>query len=233
MTLAISLLHEDRIELLSDGAIYEPDGTITEIREKVKVSNRIPMAIQAVGHAPAGDILGTFFIGLTDHYSFDETINLIATMLEKQKGREIPEGKNFGFFISGISESLGPCHYFTWSLPVESYEQFDLIRWSGRELGNSSGITEEEIAAIGITEEVYESGAFDFRTYGLPIAEAMRRTKATNFMEPDKPARYIVGGFLQLTTITASGTFTELLQIWPDDEVGKPIDPFATERLAA
>lgn len=229
----MSLVHHDRVEVLSDAATYEKDGTIIELGQKVKVSPTVPMAVMPIGNSLAGTLLRDFIIMVTATQGFDGTIDFIATMFGKQKGREVPDGKHFGFIISGISETLGPCHYFIFSAPVQEFEQFDMVRWHGREFTNGAVITDSDIEALGITPDMVDGTAFTLRDYGVNIAELMRRKKLQNDLDPGAPEVYGIGGFLQLTTITADGATTETIHEWPEDEIGRPVDPFATERLAA
>ena len=49
MSAFYSLCYPDRVELLTDGAIYLEDGTLTDIREKVFRSETVPMAITGRG----------------------------------------------------------------------------------------------------------------------------------------------------------------------------------------
>lgn len=78
---------------------------------------------------------------------------------------------------------------------------------------------ETQAATFGRTPNYADPASFDARRDGLALLEAERRL-------PYPGGHYAVGGYAQLTSVTASGVSVEVLRHWPD-KIGCPIDPFA------
>lgn len=69
-----------------------------------------------------------------------------------------------------------------------------------------------------------------FPRYGAQIAEYWRRQIVT--IPGDSRPRFLIGGHVDLTTITAAGCKIVTLQTWPD-KIGEPINPYATDKVTA
>jgi len=226
MTLAYSVVHQDCVQILSDAAIYLPDGTLVDFKQKVFTSPSVPLAVISIGSSEMGDIISEAIIEVSAIGSFDVAILIIEEIIHRLEGH-VPDGHDFSLILSGISESRGPCHFFATTKVNDKTPAYSLFQLSTPEFGNMVGTSAEELAAIGFTPAVAQALGPDFlRQYGVALAEVMRRKKTTNWMAPDRPALHIIGGFLQLTTITAEGCATETLTTWPEDQIGQKINPF-------
>ncbi|MEQ8450434.1 MAG: hypothetical protein RIB97_12190 [Nitratireductor sp.] len=113
----------DRIEILTDGAVYMEDGTLIGTREKVVRLASIPAAITARGALEPMDAVGLYLemVGtITD--SFDMTMVQLGSLIEKMKAQGAPP---FEMVICGISEESGPVIAYFCSVQV--YPQFELL----------------------------------------------------------------------------------------------------------
>lgn len=217
MSAFYSLCYPDRVELLTDGAIYVEDGTLVDIREKVHRSPYLPMAITGRGSA-AMDAFAKAIIVLSSVGSFDQTMERTVAMLERRKPLGVPD--HCEVLIAGMSETAGPrMLYFStvdaYGLP--EFEPWTLYDVTG-EWGGGPQLTADEIAGLDATNGL--------ASCGVAIFEAMRRQRGPNPIRPELPEIYGIGGHVDHTVIDACGARTTRLHTWPD-RVGEKIEPFA------
>ncbi len=82
MTAYILKPYSDRVEILSDGANYLPDGTVTGFREKVMTSPIVPLAVVGSGSVPVIDVLtDVIFVAAKAIKSVDDTLAILASSL--------------------------------------------------------------------------------------------------------------------------------------------------------
>lgn len=235
MTLALSSLGSATVTILSDAAIYDADGVVTALRSKIHCSPSIPLVVAPIGFAEGGDQVANAIIGLSGCGSFDTTILLAARVIASLAMLEIPEQGHFAIMIAGISESRGPCHFvaFTRSPEPDVFPSFELCDPGTTEAGNGVQLDASDLEAVGMTEAAMRSASGSLiRTFALPLAEAMRAKKSTNFMAPSEAVKHIVGGWLELTTITNAGVKIDRITTWPD-VIGQKIVPSAAVARAA
>jgi hypothetical protein len=221
-----ALAHDDRIEMLTDGAVYEDDGTLTAIRRKVWYSETIPMAITGRGNAKAVELLAMACL-LTDVYgSVDGVIENVQTLLDKMADKAAAtesEPAMIEMLVAAISETRGPMLLYASNANaygldwLEPFKLYDV----GREWGGGAPI---DPAGLDLSAGL--------RSCGVELFERMRRVSDINPARPDLPAIHGIGGHVDLTTITASGVFVERLRTW-SDVVGEKIDPFRGELAEA
>lgn len=226
MTLAYSVLHADCVQILSDAAHYLPDGTVVDIRSKVRTSRFVPLAVTSVGSSNLGDAVCGSIIELSEVGNFDLTI-LMAEELVSRLAGNTPPGHDLMVIISGISENRGPCHFIASTIsPNADIPAFALVHPGTRDWGNGVSDIDVELAAVGATPAVAQALGPDFlRQYGATLAGMMRRKKMTNWMVPGNVPLHGIGGFLELTTISASGCTVETIHAWPEDRIGQKIRP--------
>lgn len=100
------------------------------------------------------------------------------------------------------------------------------------EAAKSAGgiVTDEALKLAGITpQRMAKEG---FAPLCAELFELCRREKGINPMKPENPPLYGIGGFIEHTVVSAAGVTTTKIKEWPD-EIGKPIDPFASIKLDA
>jgi hypothetical protein len=227
MTAFILAPYADRVEILSDGAEYTPDGVLLGVADKVITSDVIPLAM--VGSGAVADIRAIADVILraaATTGSVDSTLEILAGAVA-----EIGQSPNFDtglrMAIGAISETRGPvCLVFsTFEDQAGGARPFELQEM-GRCFAQGAAPSGEDLAAYGPLD-VFCGLAKD----GVFLMEAMRKQKMVNPAKPDREPVYSVGGHVDLTIIRTEGYQRRRLITWPD-VVGEKIDPL-TGQLAA
>lgn len=213
----------DRVEIASDGASYEPDGTLVDICSKVRLSDDVPLAIVGSGPVPYIDIMAdTILEAARVTGSVDDTIKLLAEALRKT-GTVQRFDSPVRIAIATISETRGPTSYvFSTFEETGGPAPFQLCeRKTG--FGQGSLPKEDEILALNLDGHSLEKDAPKLFDY-------MRRQKMINPVKPEQEPFYSIGGLLDLTVVRRDGYEQRLLKTWPD-KIGEKIDPFKGEAL--
>lgn len=222
MTAFIIGPYADRVEILSDGANYTPDGVVLGTCYKVYSSDILPLAV--VGSGAVSEIAlmaGMILMAADATGSVDGALALLAGALS-----EIGESPNLDtglrIAIGAISESNGPvCYVFsTFNEPGSAVGAFNLRRMS-RVFAQGCPPTGEDLVSYGrmsIEHGLERDAVF--------MLDAMRRQKMVNPAAPHREPIHSVGGHVDLTVVRADGITSKRLHEWPD-VIGQPIDPFA------
>lgn len=229
MSAYLSVCYEDRIELLTDGAVYSPDGTLTDIRTKVFPFMRKPMAITGRGPVGLCHALAASIMVMTDHARFtvDQAIDTIVAFLEKRKHGEFPEPVEI--LIAAISETRGPMNLlFTTAEVYPEIEPWSLYDVS-KEFGGGPGIGPADLAAAGID---LKHGADGLLPIGVGLFEIMRGKLGAHPCRPDLPMIHGIGGHIDLTVLRPGGVTVDRIHTW-DDQIGRKIEPARIEAVAA
>lgn len=216
MSAFYALCHDDHVELLTDGAQYREDGTLTNILRKVWTSPRLPLAVTGRGGG-AVVAYAKAIVALSALGTFDDVIESTQRLVTRSFRFDIADPAEV--VIAGISETRGPCIlYFatTNAHGLEGFEPF-VIHDAGKEFGGGTTLEPAEAEAI-------RGSGGTLREIGVPLFEAMRRKKGPNPTRPDLPEIYGIGGHVDLTVVAPSGCTVDRLHTW-NDEVGNPIDP--------
>lgn len=214
MSAFFAMAYPDRIELLTDGAVYEDDGTLVDIRRKVQVSDRLPVAV--TGRGPMGIVRG---VGLAMMLianaadSVDEAIQRIDELMQRRAEKGTPA--DFEMAVVGISEANGPVILYVSSIDVygQGIQPWKL-HMAGVELGGGPRV---DVSDLDPSESL--------RVCGAELFERMRRVAGPNPVKPDLAHIFGIGGHIDLTTVRADGCTVERLHTWPVDVVGQKIRP--------
>lgn len=221
MSAFYAVAYHGRVELLTDGAVYAEDGTLTDIKRKVWTSDHVPLAVTGRGATGVVEGFAAAIVCLAACGSFDVTMRSLQELLDGRREKGAPE--DVEMLICGISETGGPrILYFATCDAYGSIEPWRLVD-VGRGLGGGNPLTEDERAGLDASEGLLG--------VAVPLFEAMRRKKGSNPASPDLPPLYGIGGHVDLTVVTAGGCTVERIHEWPD-VVGKPIDPNAVRKAA-
>ncbi|MGO7898923.1 hypothetical protein ACC719_15790 [Rhizobium ruizarguesonis] len=208
----------DRVEILSDGANYLPDGTVVDIREKVKTSPAVPLAIVGSGSVPVIDVLSDMiFVAAKVTASVDDTLAILAGSLTAIRAKGFAGDSPARMAIGAISETRGPLTLFFSTFEDEAAAPFEL---HDRPFGFGQGEypPPEEMVAAGWSHSA------PLVEYGPFLFEYMRARKRQNPAYPDAELIYSIGGHLDLTIVRSDGYEHRRLLTWPD-VVGERIDP--------
>ena len=222
MSAFVSIVHKDSIELLTDAAIYTPDGTLTGIRSKVFTSMHLPMAITGRGTTLALEAMarGILQIGAALG-SFDALVaNLEELLFDQWRDAKagLPE-HDIEMLIAGFSEESGPQQWFFVTHDRQpGIEPFRLVE-APRNCVAGPPVSAADVPALSGT-----IGPGFLAKHGADLLEVMRRKRVSDLVFGTDC--YAIGGRAELTTITKAGATTRTMRTWPD-KVGSPINPFA------
>ncbi|EJT05691.1 hypothetical protein [Rhizobium sp. CCGE 510] len=208
----------DRVEILSDGANYLPDGTVTGFREKVMTSPAVPLAIVGSGSVPVIDVITDMvLVAAKATCSVDGTLAVLASSLSVIRDKGFAGDSPARVAIGAISETRGPISLFFSTFEDEAAAPFEL---HDRPFGFGQGEypPPEEMAATGWSHRA------PLADYGPAIFEYMRGRKRPNPAYRDAELIYSIGGHLDLTVVRSDGYERRRLVTWPD-VIGQKIDP--------
>ncbi|MCZ8546267.1 hypothetical protein OOJ09_18925 [Mesorhizobium qingshengii] len=221
MSAFYSVAFHDRIEILTDGVFYHPDGTLLAIMEKVWRHPNLPVAIVGRGsfelQAYAETVLA-WEIPSVD----DLLVRATALMLRMQ---EFERSDQFEALIAGISETGGPLMlYFSTAKAYAELEPWTPY-FVGPAFGGGPVPAADDLVGLDLMAGL--------AACGVQLFEAMRKVPGPNPTKPGLPEVYGIGGHVDLTVVDASGARTTRLHAWPEDVVGYKIAPASVLREAA
>lgn len=219
MSAYYALAYEDRVEIATDGAIYEDDGTIIDLRYKAWHSDTLPLAWAGRGNSIMVDGVGLMLSAVSFMGSVDWALERFQEAIARnERLLEIP----FDGVIGSISDAGVPqLHWFTTYDGFEGFNPLVLYEvgkeWAGAPQPHPSTLADYGFPERMATSTLGESAG--------DLFEALRATRMQHLAHPDQPWIYGVGGHVDLTTVRADGCTTERLRTWPQDVVGEKIDP--------
>ncbi|GAB5460890.1 hypothetical protein [Hoeflea alexandrii] len=228
MTAFILCPYADRIEILTDGAVYTADGVMVGHQYKVRMSECVPLAVVGSGVIAETDLIAASILETAEATgSVDGAIDVLrGALAHMAKQADYPAHMRVA--IGAISETHGPvCFVFsTFDDPTSPKPAFVLAEKT-RCFAQGATPTWEELEAYGdlsIDQGLATDGRFLF--------ECMRRQLLANPAAPDRDPIHSVGGHLDLTILRADGFELERLHEWPD-AIGQKIDPNAVASPSA
>lgn len=244
MSAFLSLRKSDEILLMADGAMYEPTGILTKIGSKI---HRVPnMRAAIVARGPS-----SFCAAFLDYVAergrfrdFDDLIIRCPVLLSEfcasaLTTAKLSERKNaYELVIAGFSESRKKSETYTavgpklieldWCIGKKPHALYPTktLYTGGPGLSELPSLFLDWFtAALKRKADPHRFDSFRPQAEGLAFFEAMRNSSVHGVFEDKQEASfYCVGGFVELTRITAKGISSEILRYWPD-KVGARIDP--------
>lgn len=226
MSAFFSVCYDDRIELLTDGAQYQDDGTLIAVCEKVYRSSRLPLAVTARGTLDF-DVLRSFFDTLS---SLSATVGDFIDQLQAQldRRRDLGSPDAFEVLIVAFVDDKPINLYFSTHPIIDSVDPWAVYAM-GPEFGGGPSFTLDELRGEGVSVESLSAG---LEECGADLMELMRKRKAGNPSNSLLPDVYGIGGHVDLTVVRPEGVTTKRLRTWPD-VIGEKIDPFKEDAAAA
>lgn len=225
-----AILTPEAVHVLTDGAGYGPDGTLTGITSKVAALPHLSAVLAARGKTFA---LPTIAAALNDRSppgGFDElqagmVVEKTRMVLEQlpalAAAQNLPEAAVAGPFeliLAGWSTARQrPELYALHTVPSEHFRPWQLTPVEDGYLTPGDG------AFVNGLVEVIDFGRFDPERDGLRIVEAQR---ARAWPIPGGAVAHGVGGFVQLTSVTRDAVTSRILKRW-NDSLGEKIRPAA------
>jgi hypothetical protein len=187
MTAFICELGAERINLLTDGAMYTPDGVLAAVVVKAVELPQRNAAFVVRGLNLISFELAKFFPRLS---GFDNLIAVAADTLPKVREWALEGTTDWEVLIAGFSEAGPEMHFY------KSSFNDGLRRMDGDFL----------IAGPQVLEGAPVN--FDVYQHGIPALEAMRLVDDEN--------GYRIGGLIAHTAITRDSVSTQIIHRWPD-----------------
>lgn len=231
MSAFFSVCYEDRIEILTDGAHYNPDGCLVALQTKIFPNGSKPFAVTGRGHSVSLERFARLFNRVADAcVSVDDALREIDREIQKLGLMAIEKAPQpVEVIIPCISETKGPINVYLATQDVYGYAAPFTMSVAPSEVGGGPAVPCHELEAHGITPGAASEG---LSKVGITFFELMRRQKGTNPAAPELPPIYGIGGFIDHTVIRKEGVVVNRIHTW-NDEVGKTINPFNQVVLAA
>ncbi|MDF2797654.1 MAG: hypothetical protein K0R85_398 [Devosia sp.] len=206
MTGYISAVIGDRIEVLSDTAVYDAQGILLYTKPKVKRLDHHRAVVMTRGMVDAGEEVEDLVRSAFERAgSFDVAMSRLSAVLAEM-GSETAQP--IEATICGISEARGPVLAYFLSMDWGDGPAWQL-HWAYTML---MGV---KVADPAITRRLTTSGTLADK--GVFLMEELRSSpgKSVSFGNA-ADANVVVGGDVELTTISWAGVETHTLHNWPD-----------------
>lgn len=227
MSAFIAQKFSDRVELATDGAIYDQTGVLVRTGQKVWASAFVPLAVTGRGNFEVvADIASAIVIAADSLQSFDQTITWLIDRLSTFADRSGSDDGN-QFLIGGISERDGPV------ILLFSTKGGDILP-GGCEVRPFVLFDVGDNIFAGPVPDVDEAllSGLAFPVGAALALDSMRKQKGGNPHRTDIQDHYGIGGHIDYTVITVAGVEVQRIHEWPD-VIGQPIDPFRATAAAA
>lgn len=226
MSAFIAVAFEDRVELLTDGAICDEEtGQLLAVRRKVWHSDTIPIAVTGRGTSGAvASICNAIIVAAEAEGGFDPAMAWLIDMLADR--RQLGSEAKVEIVIVGIAESRGPVVLYFSTGEGQSIDGNVVEPWVLTDMAGE--------AAAGGDPQIDPAlmNGVAFVVAGSMVMEGMRKTQTNDVFRPGLSGNYSVGGCIDYTVVTAAGVEVKRIHEWPD-EIGQPVDPFRATAAAA
>ncbi|MFB9984343.1 hypothetical protein ACFSQQ_16445 [Mesorhizobium kowhaii] len=222
MSAIYSLAFQDRIVILSDGAVYDADGVVCELASKVWVAGHAPFAVTGNGNWDLQQCHAEAIVHLA---SVDTAIDYLEIQLSIAKRRRLDAtalANGAGILVAGYSQTKGfrqvyaPFHNLD-----PRFEPLELVEVE--EFSATPMISDAGAAAFErILADLESMGAEFFSDRGADLFEVLRQERTS---QPGAAGyQHLVGGHVDLTMVYMEGVATKRLRQWPDT-IGQKIRP--------
>lgn len=220
---AINILKQrDAVHILSDGAMWNAEGCVIANAPKCFQLPHVNAAVAIRGPALGLPMIAECMSGFNGYDDMKRgAVDALHSAIDSIRAMtQHPD--LFGdvqLFVGGWSESTDSDAYTILTEPSSGVPAWEVVSLAEHSFTpfDANGPVHHAIWDIFAGRSVNE---LDPRVDGLAIMEAQRRHKAATSIG----RVHVVGGFAQLTTVTAKSITTEILKRW-SDKVGKKINP--------
>lgn len=213
MSMFVAFPYEDRIEVLTDGAVYLPDGLLMFTEKKIHTSPDVPAAITGRGNRHTVEKMTEAALSYFKDYGFAGGMRCLEQEFNQWRVAGY-DGFPFQLWIGGYWEGQG-LRQFT----VSSHDNAMYAGTKAMQLNTLVGVAyaappldQEEVSRF-LTEERVAKGCGEF---GVEFSEYLRNRTDFVIDDPEKRQIHMVGGHIDWTTITSRGASTRRLLTWPD-----------------
>jgi hypothetical protein len=223
MTAIIVLRDESAAHVLTDAAMVDADGRLIGQTSKVIALPHLNAVITARGTElflpiiwPALSLCASTYDELRERVA-SVTREEIASAAAQNVLRSSPHGANFDLVIAGISSSGR-----TDSFLICNHSHHRVPPWTPVDLGEFAMLPGDARMLAEVharPPERLPSGDIDVGAFGRRVMEIQRREPHRHESGKSYPN---IGGFIQLTTVTAATITTRVVHRWPD-EIDQPL----------
>ncbi|MBX4964474.1 phage tail length tape measure family protein [Rhizobium binae] len=224
------------VQDITDGAGYTTgDGIARVFARKVSVAQTEPFAITTQGNAELGEKIRTFLAAQIDRLGVDDFLDLflpvfLAGLQDTYADLPRVPGNDVVAAMAMWSETRGILHlgFQTGTEP----DRPDTIPFELQTLSATTlrGPTFDLMKLATYRRPRFGEDQESFvKELGVSVLSWMREVASVPMMLQGKPGatpHHWVGGFVDMTTVDASGARVERIHTWRQDSVGQPIDPF-------
>lgn len=219
MSMYLALLEADRVELLTDGAVYDADGILRAVKTKVLTLPADRAAITSRGSSDKGNKLEKLVASMISRAGFDQAMeNLAAILPEQSEAASADDFMHVELLIAAFSPTQGPTAFHFSTIAYDNIPAFQLRRVR-------IGIVNGNLMEEQHRQAIRAAGGFGA---AVSLMEIGRRNKQPSLQFPDQAPKHSVGGHIDQTTVSAEGVSTRRIHVWAD-RIGHTIDPFANE----
>lgn len=213
-------LDAERAVVLTDGATYQPDGTLLSIGRKCWPVKGCKAVV--TGRGP-GFFAPSFAKTVADYIDdIDDIEQRGETLIDRcieaaQDAGYLKAEPKIDLFVIGWSEVEGrpKCAQFTTCAP-EGVDRFSMV-----DSVMSPGLDSSAIDAVTRAVGQQDRTAIEYGRLGIALMEEQRRLPGKIFA----PGQFLVGGHILRTDITAKGITQREIHHWSEDRVGQKIRP--------
>lgn len=226
MSAMVFLAQPDAVHLMTDAAVYDPNGVIQFFEDKTDVIREAGCAINTMGGLPWGAMFEVNIRSEFDSYDavFAGIERLARDLWENCRHEVSWRDKKAQLFVIGYSHAKQRPEGFTVAVCSEADAE-----------GKQLTPFKPDLLVVDMLPNPLPSGEelflADYRAPDVSACDA--ETELLNFMLIQRTFKfdslpggpYCVGGWASLTSATADGITQKRVHEWPEDRVGELIRP--------
>ncbi len=213
MSMFLGFPYADRIEVMTDGACYLPNGYLVFTECKIKCSPDVPAAITGRGNRHVVDKMTEGAFSYFRDYGLAGGLEAMEREFDQWRERGY-EGLPFQLYMAVYDPVYGPRQFTVSSHADAMYKGTEAMR-----LNSIYGVAyaappldQDEVKSF-LNEDRLAKGCADF---GPELCQYLRGRTDYVVDDPEKRPIHMVGGHIDLTTVTKTGASTRRLLTWPD-----------------
>ncbi len=224
--------------LFTDGAGYTTsDGVVRSLDRKVSVAQTAPFAITTQGNADLGDRIRDVLTAQVDRLGVDDFVDLFLPVFlvclqdTYADVRHVPSNDVLAA-MTIWSETRGILHLGFQTGPEP--DRPDMVPFALQVLGATSlrGPVFDLMKLAAYRRPRFGEDQVSFikelGSYVLSLMREVASVPTSLHGVAGVTPHYWVGGFIDMTTVDASGARVERIHTWHNDRIGERIDPFRT-----
>lgn len=210
MTAILALKHDDRIEIVADGAVLDGQAKVMRITSKIFSDNAGRIVVS--GRGRSFDLIA----GLADGIIMNvQQMGFDAAMVELQRLADAHPGKQQNatdLVMAGFSGNGQPqlklfCLTEHFGLPPMKVIDVPGLFWGGPEIG-----------------QLHIDELDNLSAFGAGIFERARNTPGRDMSDLESSPMFGIGGFVEHVELSSRGVVRKTLRRWPDT-IGETIKP--------